>query len=1087
MKSKIIFLILLLSTGFGSIAQTSPQNISTLDSLFNAKKYKEAEVIILKDIEKFIAAKNTDTLPFYIFYYGKAINLNRGYPAAKTALPQITGKLKNTFGKHQVVLNAIVNAAEFYATQDDSQHAYNVLKNALEYFKELDDKTINRIRAHSNMGTYAMRLGNYETSSEHYRITMQLTENEAEPDLRSLFIANNSMGIVMWYASKIDSCVYYFKKAIEVLDKMDDGPMSLYYRKAIIENNIGNAYAEMGRIEESIYFLKESLKNSKRFLAEKEDYPQKENAWRLQFQAMDNLAKTEQEVGNITEAKKLLEYSLQQKESHFGNTSTEVFKSQIAISGLYLQEGDYLRAYNMSKKAIELMDINEGRGTGWEADALYKLARASEELNKKEEAQQYYTEASKLYKNILDENLSIDYLYFLSTSALFYAEMNDREKALEASTIGLNYLRKHNATATLMHIIQLKNLAKVHFLLKDYLKAKSISEEAQGIIISTLGNTEKRTDSLRIELEKPSLILLESKAAYYLLENKDEASLTRLLDKMQESVQVFKKIKTLYTHEKDLSIAVENFREPADFIKLLLKELYEITNKKTYLDSLINFHESNVYYRIQTQFNRQKVIEFAGIPSAIIEEEKQLREELQQTLSDGKNSVAINEYLHTLQQWEAFQQKVKIQYPDYYQAKFASIPFSTIPEFQQKIPAGITAIRFLFGESGINALILGKENEHWVTLESEGVLQLIEELHRTSDPIKTASISYQLYVKLWQPLERYVKDKKVLIIPDGPLFFVSFEMLPVKPSYTLKELVSNALIHRHAMSYHYCLSGLDDKRNSKKLKGFSVHVPGFTETEKQEYLLALKSDTGNADKNYLSLLPLPFNTRLARFIENKLEGSVYYGSNSTSEAFINNAGKNAIIHIGTHGEANNLYPEYSRLIFAKDILHPEADNSLYLHEIFKYDLSSKLAVLTACETGKPGFYPGEGMISLAYAFNYAGSESILTGLWKIDEQVSSIIVQHFYENLRKGMDKDDALQQAKLLYLSEAEGRLLAPKYWAGLVIIGDTSPVEDISNIGNMKMMAYLLIALISLSVFLYFLRKRKEKKIKPATTANF
>jgi len=83
-------------------------------------------------------------------------------------------------------------------------------------------------------------------------------------------------------------------------------------------------------------------------------------------------------------------------------------------------------------------------------------------------------------------------------------------------------------------------------------------------------------------------------------------------------------------------------------------------------------------------------------------------------------------------------------------------------------------------------------------------------------------------------------------------------------------------------------------------------------------------------------------------------------------------------------------------------------------------------MLTACESGKPGYQDGEGMISLAHAFNYAGSESILTGLWKIDEQASAMLLDLFYENLADGLPKDEALRQAKLSYLQQAEGRMLA-------------------------------------------------------------
>jgi len=143
------------------------------------------------------------------------------------------------------------------------------------------------------------------------------------------------------------------------------------------------------------------------------------------------------------------------------------------------------------------------------------------------------------------------------------------------------------------------------------------------------------------------------------------------------------------------------------------------------------------------------------------------------------------------------------------------------------------------------------------------------------------------------------------------------------------------------------------------------------------------------------------------------------------------------------------------------------DNSLYTFEIYNTNLSSNLAILTACETGKPTYQSGEGMISLAHAFNYAGSESILTSLWKIDEVSSSTIIDAFYKNIGEGMPKDEALRAAKTSYLATAEGRLRDPAYWAGLVLIGDCSPI-NIETSSNAWTWAILIILLVVTILFL-------------------
>jgi CHAT domain-containing protein len=174
-----------------------------------------------------------------------------------------------------------------------------------------------------------------------------------------------------------------------------------------------------------------------------------------------------------------------------------------------------------------------------------------------------------------------------------------------------------------------------------------------------------------------------------------------------------------------------------------------------------------------------------------------------------------------------------------------------------------------------------------------------------------------------------------------------------------------------------------------------------------------------------------------------LGGKLYTNKEATTSSFKTQAAHHHIIHLGTHAESNNDYPEYSRLLFAKEPSQISDDNSLYLYDIYNCDITSDLTVLAACESGKPGYQDGEGMISLAHAFKYAGSQAIMTALWRIDEQSSTQIIEQFYKNLKKGMSKDVALQQAKITYLQQASGRSLSPAYWGGLVILGDPNAIE--------------------------------------------
>lgn len=87
--------------------------------------------------------------------------------------------------------------------------------------------------------------------------------------------------------------------------------------------------------------------------------------------------------------------------------------------------------------------------------------------------------------------------------------------------------------------------------------------------------------------------------------------------------------------------------------------------------------------------------------------------------------------------------------------------------------------------------------------------------------------------------------------------------------------------------------------------------------------------------------------------------------------------------------------------------------------------------------------------------HYGKSEMVFTGLWKINKHATNLLMEDFYKKLLQGLPKDEALRLAKLAYLAKANNQMLGHKYWAGLVLIGDNSPLQ----IGNKSFITYWII----------------------------
>lgn len=122
-----------------------------------------------------------------------------------------------------------------------------------------------------------------------------------------------------------------------------------------------------------------------------------------------------------------------------------------------------------------------------------------------------------------------------------------------------------------------------------------------------------------------------------------------------------------------------------------------------------------------------------------------------------------------------------------------------------------------------------------------------------------------------------------------------------------------------------------------------------------------------------------------------------------------------------HGVLDKEEPLLSSLAFT-EIGDSLEDNFCRVYEISQMDINAQLVVLSACETGFGKFEQGEGVMSLARSFMYAGVPSLVVSLWQINDLSTAIIMQHFYGGLAKGLNKSLALKDTKQKYLAGTKG-----------------------------------------------------------------
>ncbi len=1015
--------------------------VALIDKYLLEEKLKQADSILNEQLTFYNSQNLIDSLYAYPYYVGKIAqlktNTNEGIQKATNFVNRIVASTTNK----TTLYKSYKNISDFYDALGLNNEAYNASKTALNYalqIKNIKPEEIALMR--SNMGYSAYSLNNFSESKQLYLQATKEYESSKTTKSEALADAYNTTATLMWHFNKLDSAQIYFEKAIKTIDKGASDKYNKLYLISVTKTNIALLEESKGNVSTSISIQKDIIKTLDNVIKNTNDQTTKERSKRIQSVALSNLGATYSDLGNLTQAYEIEKLAYKKKKEAYEPTDIRIANTllNIAIAELNLKEYD--KSINTCNKIIEEIDKSPGDYLVLKANVINIKAQNYLKKGNVNTARDTFLACEKHFANEKPTEYTQEHLDFLITYSQFLANQNSVEESILKAKKGYNYVYKYGGSANLSILKQIINVGQVYYTLGNYNEAEKWATDGISYINNHITNVNTTLDSLQLEFKKPPVTLLKLKAAYKNESVLSTLKLEQIAAKLNKLTQILEKQKSTVFNNNDVNSIILEYNQVIDFSKKIQLQLYELTSDEEYLRTLLSLQESGLYYKIRSRLNLRHNFDFNNVPKEVTAKEKTLKNKLENSLTDIDN---LNVFFEASETWATFLDSLKTTFPKYYKMRYATIG-GTLEDIQNKILKGTTVVRYFFIEDVLYAYVVSEEIEKLFPLDYSEVTSNIALLgENQSDINETSTILNTLYQKLWQPFEAEVKTKNVVIVPDGILYNLSFETLTAATLNSFKELADKSLLTKHNISYNYSLYLIDSNTKSKIYdNSYIAFAPEFNDKMKENYKIAL-TDSLSLDKAYLKLLQQPFNVSLAKTYGDFFDGNYFVNENSTEQIFKTNANEHKIIHIGTHAESNNISPELSRLIFAKDVSNTTAeDGSLYTYEIYNTSLNSNLAILTACETGKPSYQAGEGMISLAHAFNYAGSESILTSLWKIDERSSAEIIELFYDYIKSGKPKDEALRLAKLDYIKNTDGRTVAPQYWAGLALMGDTSPI---------------------------------------------
>jgi CHAT domain-containing protein len=112
------------------------------------------------------------------------------------------------------------------------------------------------------------------------------------------------------------------------------------------------------------------------------------------------------------------------------------------------------------------------------------------------------------------------------------------------------------------------------------------------------------------------------------------------------------------------------------------------------------------------------------------------------------------------------------------------------------------------------------------------------------------------------------------------------------------------------------------------------------------------------------------------------------------------------------------------------------DGVLTALEVLSLDLSgTRLAILSACETGLGEIHEGEGVYGLRRAFQEAGVQSVVSSLWEVSDAGTQTLMSAVYKRLLAGQTPHNALRESQIEMLRKSEWS--APYIWSAFFMVG--------------------------------------------------
>lgn len=859
---------------------------------------------------------------------------------------------------------------------------------------------------------------------------------------------SDSLTILKYYKKGVKShSEDDFPKAVEYWSK-ELGLKKDYYGEVHFEtsrtyHNLGTAFYEQGLNKKAIQDYEKALGIRLQLLKDSDEKELKGFTKKTYKQ----LIKLYNEEGDYDKAILLFEDCLNSlKAQHKDVPELLVYLAQ----SYEKKEGILIdKSIEIYKEAIGV--FKEKKDVEKTAKTLYDLGNALESKNDLINAEKAYLESFDILYNTIGE-YSID-IFNVSNNLGFLniqkGEFKEAEKYLQEAIGIAEFLYEEEPTPynLVLQAYPYDNLGELHFKKGDFKKELEYYEKGLRYFIPSFERIKNELNTHRFEgvkfngLKTDAMITLASRAqCLYRLGRKEEALENyEFIDKVISSLR-----QDINTSSSNLHW-IQKTRETYENATFLAVEL----NEK---EKAFEFIEKSKSVLLFENLLKAKQINLNTLTEDLQEKRNVFLEKVQ---------LLENEIVYNPEKQDSLNIKLQILKGElnefdkkYFKENLLDTDFKekTLTSFQDYLAKkDVVAIEF-FGntEQLIAAIISASDIQYHIYKKNDkrkgNISQWIKNISIQKSNISKSDIqslnalSHSIYEDIIQPLN-IAENKPLIIIPDGILQFIPFEALVTENNNDADFQSASYFIHKNPISYAYSAS-VHLELSNKRIIGSDDML-----------IMAPQSFEGLAD----------LSTEEAESISSLFPSSrILINEDATAQAFLEDAAAQDIIHLSTHASGGSKEHPQPWIAFK--------DRKLNLSELYNLQLNTQLVTLSACETAKGEMIEGEGVMSLARGFSFAGVPQVITSLWEVNEKSTSEMMQNFYKYIKEGATPNRALHQTKLDYIKNHSLAEASPYHWAAFTAWGH----DSYNSSSGMNYWFYGVVTLLMLLCSYVFISKR-------------